>query len=116
MLVSLIGFLIQWLPVGVSLVYFFTSPVTQHPVRRVLASAHGVGVTAMFFANGWLLGLHSSSPWIGDVVAVLIVGWGVLVVAAFGFYRGPRLIHLLLPLEAPCFIWAAFVGVVAAHR
>ena len=116
MLDSFVGPLIQLLPVAVSLIYFFTSPVTQDPARRVLASAHGIVVTAMYYTDAWLYELHGSSPRIGYAVAILILGWAALIGTAFGFYRGPRLIHLLLLTEIPCFAWAAFIGVLAASR
>jgi hypothetical protein len=114
MLLTLLNYFIPGLPSVVSLVYFLSSPRKQPLSKRLLASAHGVSVTALWLIAAGFYSLHTSSMSLGLLFALLAFASASLIGVSFVCYQGPKSVHVLVLLEIPCFIWALFIGLIAA--
>jgi hypothetical protein len=110
----LVNYFVPGLPSLISLVYFLASPRTQLLSKRLLTSAHGVSVTALWLIAAAFYSLHISSGTLGLLFVLLALGSASLIMVSLVRYQGPKGLHILVLFEFPAFIWALAIGVVAA--
>ena len=106
---SLLGTILpEIVAVAISFMYFRSSPPNQPTASRLLASAHGVSIAAIYFIGMTIFWTgHSSQRLVVpfNIVSVVPV---VLMITSFFVFRGRT--HWWQVLNAFCFVWAFFIG------
>lgn len=108
----------QWmlapiLALGISAVYFFTSPKTEVLSKRLLASAHGLAITLLYAAAMVVFRTNSANPKFGGPFLLSLMIPLLLIVVSFFVYRGIKAVHWLQLLNLLCLGWTYFIGSMA---
>jgi predicted RND superfamily exporter protein len=116
------------LGIGISAAYFFAPPKGGSLERRLATSAHGLSITALYFAFGLfpLPGCEIPWPaqgephWSAKNVAMIEGTFNLmcllcvaLIVISFIFFRGPKKLHLLQLLNFLLLAWTWVLGTFA---
>jgi hypothetical protein len=104
------AFLAPLLALGISAVYFFTSPSTQSLAKRLLASAHGASIAALYVVAIFISWTHRSSQNLGSIFLPLLAVPLLLIGLSVYLYRGRKAVHLLQIPNLLCLGWTYFVG------
>jgi hypothetical protein len=104
------GLLAPILAFSISVIYFLQSPRTDPLSIRLLVSAHGVSIAALYIGAMlvWWTG-HSDARFESVFIFLLVLPL-VLIAVSFVFFRGNKSLHLLQALNILCLMWTAFVG------
>lgn len=105
----------QWLlaPVlalVISIVYFRASPSSQPLGSRLMASAHGISIAALYAGAMLVFYANAAGPRYATPFFVLLAVPAVLMLLSFFIYRGAKHVHLLQCLNFLCLAWVAFIG------
>ncbi len=101
------------LALGISAVYFVTSPTTQIVARKLGASAHGASIAALYVGALFFSALGSSKPSYGiPFMSLLLVPVALIVLSLF-LYEGRKVIHALQVVNVLCIAWTFFIGTMA---
>lgn len=113
-LIVLFGFaqflLAPLLAIGVSAIYFFTSPKTQPIGSRIAASAHGITIAVIYFFAMAVFRANKAQPMYGSSFVMLQLLPILLAVLSFFLYKGRKTVHLLQILNLICLVWTFFIG------
>lgn len=101
------------LAIGISAIYFTASPNTEPLAKRLLVSAHGVVIAALYLGAMSVFWLHRSSDAFGKPFSYLLLIPLLLILTSLFMFRGRKLIHWLLLVNLACLAWTAFIGVMA---
>lgn len=101
------------LAVGVSVVYFLSSPKSQSVGGRVAASVHGSSIALLYFAAIAVHQAGIAQPKYGTVFASLLLLPIALAFGSFFVYRGRKAVHMLQLLNVLCLAWTFFIGSMA---
>jgi hypothetical protein len=102
--------LVTFLAVLTSVIYFRSSPQDQPLALRVLVSAHGVTIAALFIAAMCIYWSNWSRAAYAKPYAVALLVPLVLIVVSLFAFRGPRSIHWLQLANVFCLAVTLFVG------
>jgi len=96
----------------ISIIYFRADAPGQAIRHRLLASAHGISIAALYLA-AWLVYLthHASDSLAGPYTFLMLVPLGLMALSPFVF-RGRWMVHLLLLPLALCLFWVWLRGAV----
>jgi len=108
-----VSWLIAWTPlvgIGFSYTYFTASPNGESFGRKVVTSAHGASITALYFAAGFVMWAGKSNslfegPW--DIAGLIVL---LLMIVSLSFFRGPKWLHLLQLLNLILLAETWFLG------
>ncbi|MBK8323525.1 MAG: hypothetical protein IPL06_12480 [Betaproteobacteria bacterium] len=94
----------------ISVAYFRASSPTRALGRRLVASAHGMAIAALY-AAAWLIYLsrHASESWATAFAALMLVPI-VLMVASLFLFEGRSRVHWLLVPNLLCLLWVWLRG------
>ena len=107
------GLLAPILALVISVVYFRSSPRTEPLSKRILASAHGAVITAIYMGAMTVFWAQKANPkFITPFLFSLLVPL-LLIVVSFFVYRGRKTIHFLQLLNLLCLGWTFFIGSMA---
>jgi hypothetical protein len=98
------------LSIFVSVIYFRNSPKDQSLSRRLLVSAHGIILAAIFIGAIVVWQIGSARASLGAPFAITLIVPLVLTVATFIWFRGPRYIHAIQVVNLFCLAATFFVG------
>jgi len=120
-MVHVIGWTIAWVQmllapafaIGISAVYFTASPKTEPLAKKLLVSAHGVSIAALYLVALSVFWFHRSSDALAKPFNYLLLIPVLLILTALFMFRGRKVIHWLLLVNLACLAWTAFVGVMA---
>jgi len=101
------------LAVGISAIYFTASPKTEPLAKKLLVSAHGVVIAALYFGAMSVFWLHRSSDAFAKPFSYLLLVPVLLILTSLFVFRGREGIHWLLLVNLACLAWTAFVGIMA---
>lgn len=101
------------LAIGISATYFTASPKTEPLAKRLLVSAHGVVIAALYLGAMSVFWLHRSSDAFAKPFSYLLLVPVLLILTSLFMFRGRKVIHWLLLVSLACLAWTAFVGVMA---
>ena len=107
------GLLAPLLALGISGVYFLTSPKSESLIKRLLASAHGVAIAILYMAAMIVFWSHKANESFGTPYLLSLSVPLILIVVSFFAYRGRKAIHLLQVLNLLCLAWTLFIGSMA---
>jgi hypothetical protein len=107
------GLLAPILALVISVVYFISSPRTEPLSKRILASAHGVVITAIYMGAMTVFWAQKANPkFITPFLFSLLVPL-LLIAVSFFVYRGRKTVHFLQLLNLLCLGWTFFIGSMA---
>lgn len=110
--------LIQWLmapllSVVISAIYYKATSTSLSKSDRILVSAHGVSIAAMYFAALSVFWADASKPsYATPFMLSLLLPLALIVTSIFRFC-GPRIVHWLQIINCICLAWVAFIGIMA---
>lgn len=107
------GMLAPVLALSVSAVYFFTSPKTESLSKRLLASAHGLSIAALYLAAMTIFWTNTAHPKFQIPFLFSLVIPALLIGISFFIYRGNKTVHFLQLLNLLCLSWTFFIGSMA---
>lgn len=96
-----------------STLFFIYAPPGTTLRRRLLMSAHGVAVTAVFASTFVMAEFRYARPkywWIHNVLYLIPAG---LIVASLYGFKGPRALHALHTLNAAAMAFSAYWALIA---
>jgi hypothetical protein len=96
--------------VAVSVLYYIRSERDAPTLRRIVTSAHGVAIAAIYVAAMSVAMARRFDPQLGVPFSYsLLLPVALIMISAF-FYRGRNSIHWLQIPNVACLVWTAFVG------
>jgi lipopolysaccharide export LptBFGC system permease protein LptF len=97
-------------PALISVAYFLAAAPGQSFVRRAVASAHGLVISALY-VRAWLVYLtgHAGDAWMAPFAALMLVPLGFMLASLF-IFRGRARVHLLQLPNLFCLPWVWFRG------
>ena len=107
------GMLAPVLALSVSAVYFFTSPKTEVLSKRLLASAHGLSIAALYLVAMTIFWANSAHPKFQVPFLFSLAIPALLIGTSFFVYRGSKTVHFLQLLNLLCLGWTFFIGSMA---
>lgn len=107
------GLLAPILALVISVVYFISSPRAEPLPKRILASAHGAVITAIYMGAMTVFLAQKANPkFITPFLFSLLVPL-LLIAVSFFVYRGRKTVHFLQLLNLLCLGWTFFIGSMA---
>jgi len=107
------GLLAPALALVISVVYFVSSPRSQSIARRILLSAHGAMIMALYMGAMAVFWAQKANPKFATPFQLLHLVPLILMVVSLFIYRGRNVIHFLQLLNLLCLGWTFFVGSMA---
>lgn len=96
-----------------SVAYFKSSPKSESLNKRIIVSAHGVVIAALYMVAMTIFWAQKADPkFITPFLFSMVVPL-LLITVSFIFYRGRKVIHFLQLLNLLCLGWTFFVGSMA---
>lgn len=102
--------LIPLLAIAISVVYFRRSPTDQSLSQRLLVSAHGVAIAALYLCALAFMWSGSSHTALGQPFAFTLLIPVLLIAVSFLKFRGPRTTHLFQLVNLFCLATTFFIG------
>ena|ERR1035437_400095 len=107
------GLLAPIVALVISAAYFMSSPLSKPLSKRILASAHGVVITAIYMGAMTIFWAQKANPkFITPFLFSLLIPL-FLIAVSFFVYQGRKTIHSLQLLNLLCLGWTFFIGSMA---
>ena len=94
----------------ISVLYFLQSKADSSMLRRIVTSAHGAAVAALYALAMFIAIQRWEDPALGKPFALALLGIVGLIVISLLLYRGSKKLHWLQILNIASLAWTGFMG------
>jgi hypothetical protein len=98
---------------GISVLYYVASPVTVPMSMRILTSAHGAAITAIYLTAMAVAVSGHSNPRYGTAFSLALAIPVLLMLISLVMFKGKKGVHLLLVINIVCLLWSGLLGAMA---
>jgi 4-hydroxybenzoate polyprenyltransferase len=108
----------QWLlaPIlasAISLIYYHAASPTLARSMKLVVSAHGVSMAALYMVAMTIFWTDKAKPMFAlPYLCSLLMPAGLIIFSLFKF-KGHRVVHWLQLINVACLLWVAFIGIMA---